>query len=167
MIRLGIVGCGAMGDYHARKFSALDGVVLTAGYDRDPERAAAFGERWNIPRRFSDREAFFAAGVCDAVSCALADAGHGPLAHQAAHHGLPLFLEKPMAMTATESALVLAAFREKGLPLGVNFSKRNAPAVVHARQLMAGSTLGKLREARFSYLQSWLVDDSWGIWHQD
>ncbi len=164
MIRLGIIGCGSMGAYHAKKFSALPGVTLTACFDRDPLRAARFAAQWNIANPHSRLESFFEARGCDALTCALADAGHAEVALLAGMYRLPLFLEKPMAMDARESSAILASYRDCGLPLAVNFSKRNSSAVCLARRLVLEGAVGAVSGADFSYLQSWLVDSSWGAW---
>jgi len=167
MIRLGIIGCGAMGEYHAKKFSALDGVALAACFDRDPVRSARFAARWNIPGPYSDLASFFEAHACDAVSCALVDSGHAEAALLAGKHRLPLFLEKPMAMNPLQSASLLDLYRDSRLPLGVNFSKRNFAAVCEARRLVRTGAVGRVTGASFGYLQSWLVDASWGVWTEE
>ncbi len=112
MIRLGIIGCGSMGEYHARKFSPLPGVTLAACFDRDPVRAVQFAAKWHIADPHSNLASFFEACTCDAVTCALVDAGHTEAALLAGRYRLPLFIEKPMAMNSAESAAVLALYRD-------------------------------------------------------
>jgi len=167
VIRLGIIGCGNMGEYHAKKFSSLPGVTLASCFDRDPVRAARFAAHWNIPGVHSVLASFFGARDCDAATCALVDAGHAEAALLAGTYRLPFFLEKPMAMNSVESAAVLSRYRDGGIPLAVNFSKRNSSAVCEARRLVAEGAVGRVTGAAFGYLQSWLVDAVWGVWNEE
>ena len=164
-IRLGLWGCGAMGEYHAQRFSRNPGVELALCWDRDEARAKALTAKAGFLRVAGSVDELIAG--CDALSCALVDAEHTAAALKAADAGLPLFLEKPMAATPAEAAGVATRFAQLGLPLVVNFSKRNAPALTLARTWLAENRLGPLRHAHFSYLQSWLVDDRWGSWRTE
>jgi len=164
-IRLGLWGCGAMGDYHAQRFSRNPGVELAVCWDRDQARATALAAKAGFHRAADSVEGLLAG--CDALSCALIDSEHAAAALRAAGAGLPLFLEKPMGTSVPEAAEVAARFARQGLPLVVNFSKRNAPALTLARTWVAENRLGTLVGAHFSYLQSWLVDDTWGSWRTD
>lgn len=163
MIRLGIWGCGAMGAYHAKRFSSDPGVTLVSCYDREPAKAMELAAAWNIPRAAASADELLAG--CDAVSCALIDRDHVTAARKVAEYGLPLFMEKPLGRNAAETGPLVELFDRGGWPLVVNFSKRNAPALPFAKAFLAEGHLGRLSGARFSYQQSWLVDPAWGDWH--
>jgi len=154
-----------MGAYHAQRFGGNPAVELVACWDRDGARAAALAAKAGFRRVASNFDQLIEG--CDAVSIALVDSEHGPAANRVASAGLALFLEKPMGMTAVETAALASRFAEKGIPLVLNFSKRNAPALGLARTWLAEGRLGNLTQARFSYLQSWLVDQTWGDWRAD
>lgn len=164
-VRLGLWGCGAMGAYHAQRFGGNLAVDLVACWDRDSARAAALAAKVGFRRVASNFEQLIEG--CDAVSVALVDSEHAMAADRIAAAGLALFLEKPMGRNAAETAALAGRFAEKGLPLVLNFSKRNAPALNLARTRLTEGRLGSLTEGRFSYLQSWLVDQSWGDWRSD
>ncbi len=164
-IRLGIWGCGAMGNYHAKKFREDPRVELTACCDRHLPKARELAQTWQIPVVTQDFETL--TRECDAITCALVDRDHAQAAQWAAQAGLPLFLEKPMARNCAETEELVGLFAQKQIPLVINFSKRNMPALAHARALIASGTLGVVQEARFAYLQSWLIDSSWGDWRTD
>lgn len=154
-----------MGEYHAQRFSRNPRVELAVCWDRDEARAKALAAKAGFGRVAGSVEELLAG--CDALSCALIDSEHAAAALKAADAGLPLFLEKPMGTNAGEAADVADRFARQNLPLVVNFSKRNAPALTLARNWLAENRLGTVRRAHFSYLQSWLVDDSWGHWRTD
>ena len=165
VIRLGIWGCGAMGLYHAKRFSSLPGVSLVSCFDREPAKARELAAAGAIQHPARSLEEFLT--DCDAVTCALIDRDHASAAQRVAQAGLALFMEKPLGRTAAETAEVVAQFHPSVMTFVVNFSKRNAPALPFAKAFLAQGRLGQIVSARFSYLQSWMVDPVWGDWRSE
>jgi predicted dehydrogenase len=163
-VRIGVVGSGGMAEYHARKFAAIPGVVVTACADRQAGSARAFAARNGIPLWFASTAELAASGKVDAVALAVVDAGHARATADVLEHGLPVFAEKPLARTVEEAITLCRGAQAGGAPAAVNFSKRNAPAVALARRLLGEGRVGRVNGARFSYLQSWLVSNAWGRW---
>jgi predicted dehydrogenase len=155
-----------MAEYHVKKFAALPGVAVTACCDRLADRAAGFARRLRIPRWFGSPGELAGSAEVDCIAAAVADAGHAAAALAALEHGLPLFAEKPLARTLPEALALGSAARAAAVPAMVNFSKRNAGALCFARSLVAEGRIGTVRGGSFSYLQSWLLQDSWGKWEQ-
>jgi predicted dehydrogenase len=164
LVRIGVVGSGGMAEYHVKKFAALPGVAVTACASRSAEHAREFARRLGIPRWFASTRELAGSDAVDCVSTAIVDAGHAGAALEILDGGLAIFAEKPLARTLAEAEAMLAAARAAGVPARVNFSKRNVPALALARRLVSEGRLGAVRGASFSYLQSWLVQDSWGRW---
>lgn len=164
MLRLGLVGSGAMADYHAQRFAKIPGLRLAAVCDKSLAKAAAFAEGRGIGASFSDVAAMAASGLVDAVSVASIDGAHEQAALAALDRGLPVFCEKPLARGLEAAEAMAAAARRAGAPAVVNFSKRNGGLLSLARRLAAEGRIGALRGAEFFYLQSWLVQDAWGDW---
>jgi predicted dehydrogenase len=91
-MRVGVIGTGAIGAWHAR-ILAESGAGLAAVCDTDPARAgaAAFGATV-----FHDPDAFFASDL-DAVIIATPEAQHEAHVIAAAGAGLAILVEKPVA----------------------------------------------------------------------
>jgi predicted dehydrogenase len=91
-MRVGVIGTGAIGAWHAR-IVAESGDALSAVCDLVPARAeaAAFGAQF-----FTDPDAFFASGL-DAVIVATPEAQHEAHVTAAARAGLAVMVEKPVA----------------------------------------------------------------------
>jgi predicted dehydrogenase len=174
-LRIALVGTGAMAEYHYRKFSAIPGVSIPACADHRVGRAESFAARYGIPRRYDRIAGLLDSTGCgasqgssggteiDAVSCAVVDRHHPRIALACLERGIALFCEKPMARTLAEARAMDAA-RPAGLPVLVNFSKRNAPALVSLAELVREGSLGTLQEIDASYSQGWLATGSWGDW---
>jgi predicted dehydrogenase len=153
-----------MAEYHAKRFSGLDGMSISAVCDHLPQRARDFASSRGIPTHFVEPAEMCASGEIDAVSIASYDGAHAAPALAALGRGLPVFCEKPMARRLAEAEAMAAAAREAGAPAIVNFSKRNGGLLGAAAALAASGRLGGLRALELSYRQSWLLQDSWGDW---
>lgn len=160
-VRIGIVGSGSMAEHQVRKFTALPGVIVSACSDRHSAHARDFARRLRIPRWYASPLELAGSGEVDCAATAVVDSGHAGAALAVLQKGLPVFAEKPLARTVPEAEQLLAASRAAGVAALVNFSKRNAPAVMLARRLVAQGRIGRVTGGYFSYLQSWLLQNSW------
>ncbi|HTZ50452.1 MAG TPA: Gfo/Idh/MocA family oxidoreductase [Spirochaetia bacterium] len=163
-LRIGIVGSGAMAEYHAEKFSSIPGVSVTACTDRSVDRARNFARRMGIPSWFASTVELAKSGTVDCLSTAQVDSAHARAALDALEHRVPVFAEKPLARTLPEARAMRDCARTAAVPAVVNFSKRNAPALALARALIREGRIGLVRGGSFRYLQSWLLQDAWGRW---
>lgn len=164
MLSIGIVGSGAMAEYHASRYSALPGVRVAACCDRQPGRAEAFAIAHGIPRHFPGPGEMAASGAVQAFSVASSDGWHLEPVMAALSRGLPVLCEKPLARNLGDAGTMARAATASGIPAMVNFSKRNGGLLSTARRLLREGRVGTPRGASLSYLQSWLVQDSWGDW---
>jgi predicted dehydrogenase len=164
MIRLGIVGTGGMANTHAENFAPMKGVRLSACCDIDPAKAREFAERWSIPKWYTDYRELIAAEALDAVAVVTADAAHAPVSLAAIQSGRAVLCEKPLATSLADARKMRDAARARGVITHVNFSYRNAPCVQAAASLLRNGGIGRVLHVEASYLQSWLVQDTWGDW---
>ena len=87
MIRIGIMGCGAVADFgHAPAIVENPGFQLAAVYDPAEERANAFASKFGAPVAAANTSEFFAAGL-QAVVIASPPGAHYDNAVAAADHG--------------------------------------------------------------------------------
>ena len=164
MIRLAIIGTGGMAHTHAESFSAMRGVRLAACCDIDSAKARAFAAKWNIPKWYADYRELLALESPDAVAVVTADAAHAPVSLAAIDRGCAVLCEKPLATSLADARKMRDAARARGVVTHVNFSYRNAPCVQAAASLVRGGGIGRVLHVEASYLQSWLVQDTWGDW---
>jgi predicted dehydrogenase len=122
-LRIGILGTGHFGRFHALKLAARG--VLAGLYDADAARAAQIAAETGAPALAP--EALLA--VCDAVIVAVPTAHHHALAMQAIAAGRHLFVEKPLAATLEQGREILAAARAAGLVLQSGHIERYSAAI--------------------------------------
>jgi predicted dehydrogenase len=135
-IRIGVVGTGHFGRFHALKLAARG--RLAGVHDADPARAAAVAAETGAPAL--DAEALIAAS--DAVVVAAPTRFHHALALRAIAAGRHVFVEKPLAGSMAEAEAIAAAAR--GLVLQVGHIERYSAAIRTLRAAGAGAGQGAL-----------------------
>jgi predicted dehydrogenase len=125
-VRIGLVGAGAMGSYHARVISQSPDAELAAIVDPDQpngsELADRFGTQW-MPE-LDDFHAF------DAVVIASPTAHHVEWAHRALDADTPLLVEKPLSESLDEVVEVVGVAERRGVPFTVGLLERFNPALM-------------------------------------
>jgi predicted dehydrogenase len=167
MIKLAIVGTGGMAHMHADRFKAIKGVKLVAACDIVPGRAAAFAEKFGIPKSFTDFDELLDKVDVDAVSVVTVDAAHAPMSLKAITKGKHVLCEKPLATSYEEAKTMADAAQKAGVINMINFSYRDSAAIQKAHQLVQEGVLGRIIHIEASYLQCWLSSTIWGDWHID
>jgi len=165
-VRVAIIGTGLMAHTHVRLFRQVRGCFLAAACDIDRARVDTFCREHHIPAAFTSVADLLAKSHCDAVSIVAPDAQHAPLALQCLRAGKHVLCEKPLALNATDARRMATAARRAGVVHLVNFSYRNWPCLHAAAELVHRGRLGDLRHVEANYLQSWLLQDTWGDWRK-
>ncbi|MFF7655870.1 Gfo/Idh/MocA family oxidoreductase [Streptomyces sp. NPDC007983] len=149
-MRIGIMGLGRIGAFHAETLSglaAVDSLVVT-----DPVAAATASDSKRFGARAVDSpEAVFAAGVDGVVIAAATDA-HPELILAAVKAGVPVFCEKPVARGVKESLEVLRAVEDSGVQVQIGYNRRFDAGCVAARQAVVNGELGTLHTVRSTTL---------------
>jgi myo-inositol 2-dehydrogenase / D-chiro-inositol 1-dehydrogenase len=148
VVRIGVVGTGAMGAAHVRTLSRwVPGARVVRVYDADAARAKEVGETVGATAAAS------AVGLIeddsvDAVLIAAPDPLHEELALSCLAAGKPTLCEKPLATSAEGSRRVVDAEVSTGRRLiQVGFMRRYDPAYVELREALLSGTVGAVRSA--------------------
>jgi predicted dehydrogenase len=120
---------------------------------RSAERAAAFGDRFAIPSRYSDYEALAADPHVDVVYVATPQSRHEPDTLTMLEAGKHVLCEKPFALNAAQGARMVAAARARGLFLMEAIWSRYLPAYRSLVDVLAEGRIGEplLVEADFGF----------------
>jgi len=165
-VRVALIGTGIMAHAHVRLFRPVRGCTLVAACDVDHAKVAAFCRQHRIPAAYTSVKEMLARADCDAVAIVAPDDQHAPLALQCLRAGQHVLCEKPLALNAADARRMAAAAHRAGVVHLVNFSYRNWPCLHAAAALVHGGRLGDLRHVEANYLQSWLLQDTWGDWRK-
>ncbi|MFD9316251.1 Gfo/Idh/MocA family oxidoreductase [Streptomyces sp. NPDC060053] len=149
-MRIGILGLGRIGAFHAETLSGLDAVESLVVADPFAEAAKTAAERFGAEVADSP-EAVLAAGVDGVVIAAATDA-HPGLILAAVQAGIPVFCEKPVARTMNEGVEVLKAVQGSTVPIQIGYNRRFDAGFVAARAAVTAGELGKLHTVRSTTL---------------
>jgi predicted dehydrogenase len=149
MLRIGIVGCGLIGQKRA-KAAIAEGHTVSIVADLDRKRAESLAALAGKPRVAASWQEVTASDV-DAVVVATTHDMLAPISLAAIEAGKHVLVEKPAARTAAEVAPVVAAARKRGVIVKVGFNHRFHPAMLKARQLVDEGAIGPLLYIRGRY----------------
>jgi predicted dehydrogenase len=143
-VSVGVVGLGYWGPNLARNLAAIPGCEVTWLCDAS-EDARAKLERSHPGARFTDVIGdLLDDPELDAVVLATPVPTHAELAIAAAEAGKHCFVEKPLATTAADAELAVAAATRAGRILMVGHLLEYHPAVGRLKELIDGDELGTL-----------------------
>ncbi len=142
-IRVALVGCGRIAHVHAGYLRQVPEVEFVGACDLSVETRELFARRWQVPT-YLDIDELLAAGQPDAVHIVTPPASHAPLAKQLLAAGVHVMVEKPMALTASEAAEMVAAAEAAGRYLTVDHNRWFDPVIVATRRLVESGALGEL-----------------------
>jgi DUF1009 family protein/predicted dehydrogenase len=120
-LRVGIVGVGYLGRFHAQKYARLTEADLVAVVDVNEEQARKVARDVQAVPLTNYRDLL---GKVDAVSIVTPTLYHYPIARDFLDAGVHVLLEKPMTQTLEEADHLVTLAREKGCVLQVGHLER-------------------------------------------
>ena len=140
MMNIGILGCGRIGQVHARSLAGMNNARVAAVSDAVPEAADALASATGGKAMTS--EAIIADAGIDAVIIGTPTSTHHDLIHEAAAAGKAIFCEKPVDLSADCTRACIAAVEKAGVPMLVAFNRRFDPNFSHLQSRIAAGDLG-------------------------
>jgi myo-inositol 2-dehydrogenase/D-chiro-inositol 1-dehydrogenase len=134
--RVGLVGAGNVAQRHARVLSGFDDVQLMGVTDVAPEAAAGLADQFGC-RVFGDVPSLVGAEL-DAVYVCVPPFAHGPAEDVVLSAGLPMFVEKPVAVDLETAERIGALVTQSGVLTAVGHHWRYLEVVERAQHLLAG-----------------------------
>ena len=133
-LRVGVVGVGYLGRFHALIYSRMAGVELVGVADINPETAARVAEESGC-EAFDRGRALL--GLVDAVSIVVPTTVHLTEARHFLEQGVHMLLEKPIAATAEEGQEIVELAEKSGAILQIGHLERfNAGVMALAERIV-------------------------------
>jgi predicted dehydrogenase len=127
-LRIGIVGAGRVSQIaHLAHYVSQTNVELALS-DIRPQLLQQVASHFGISRTFPDHRAMIAAGV-DAIVVVVGRRATGPIVLDALLAGIDVLSEKPMALSYSESRVLVEAAQSERRRYAVAYMKRYDPAV--------------------------------------
>jgi myo-inositol 2-dehydrogenase / D-chiro-inositol 1-dehydrogenase len=158
-MRVGIIGAGWIGAQHYRTLESLEGAGVVAVCDVDRARAEALtsgteARTYASWREMLDREDLSALVVATPPML------HLEPAVAALTGGLPLYLEKPIARTLEDAAVIVEAAEQTGTVCAIGYQWHALDLLDDVHQLLEGQQIGLLVGTSIGPTQSrpWFLD---------
>jgi len=143
-IKWGIIGVGDVTEIKSGPaFYKIEYSNLVAVMRRNPEKAADYAKRHNIPKWYSNGSELINDSNVDAVYIATPPNSHASYAIEVMRAGKPVYVEKPMARNYSECKEMLKVSKETGMPIWVAYYRRTLPAFLKAKELIESGAIGK------------------------
>jgi myo-inositol 2-dehydrogenase / D-chiro-inositol 1-dehydrogenase len=139
-MRIGLIGTGRIGAFHAATLAGLPAVSAVVVHDADQDAARAVADRIG-GETAGDLDGLLGSGL-DGVVITTPTATHARLILDAQRAGLPTFCEKPVAGTLEETDAVLAALEGSDVPLHIGFQRRFDTGYQALREAVTSGRLG-------------------------
>ena len=171
--RVGLIGAGLIGRFHARGLHGLTRLGLIDGdyvavCDRAAERAQEFARIANLELWTTDADELIASPEVNTVYVCTPTGEHKELVLKAAAAGKHVFCEKPLARTLADAQEMYRAVDKAGVRHQVGLILRHSPIFTVLKELMSDPKLGRLmtvllRDDQFFPIQGHYASD----WRKD
>ena len=143
MLKVAVIGVGAIGRHHARNYHNIPDVDLVAVSDANPEQAEAIGNTYGVSFE-TDYIKLLDTHKPDLISIAVPTNLHFDIAKNAIERGIHVLVEKPITETVEQAKELIKLADEKGVKLTVGHIERFNPAVIELKKHLAEDRLGKV-----------------------
>lgn len=143
-VRIGLVGCGGMGQKHIEYMGQLTNCELKAVSDVHEATAKEVGEKFGV-KYFTDYHELINSKLVDAVLVATPHYFHPEVAIAAFKKGLNVLCEKPIAVNVSAADKMIKAAKKSKKVFGVMYQMRALATIRKARQIVESGELGEIR----------------------
>lgn len=145
-MRIGLVGVGRIGAFHAETLKGLPAVEQVVVTDADAGRAEAIAKDLGLEHA-ADVGALLESGL-DGFVIAAATSAHAELIAAGVTAGLPTFCEKPLATDLADTQRVVAQVEAAEVPVQIGFQRRFDVGYRAAAAKVASGELGWIHTIR-------------------
>lgn len=132
-VKVGVVGVGALGQWHAKNYAQMENAVLAGVYDIDAARASEIARRYNT-RTFASIEEL--ASAVDAASVVVPPSKHFDAARILIERGAHVLVEKPITETTREAETLVELADRAGRILQVGHVERFNPVLAYLENIL-------------------------------
>ncbi|MFN0114027.1 MAG: Gfo/Idh/MocA family protein [Paracoccaceae bacterium] len=151
-----VIGTGFIGTVHIQALRRL-GIPVAGVLGSSGERGRARAEALGVGHAYGSLDELLADVSVGAVHVTSPNHLHHPQAMAILAAGKHVVCEKPLAMTAAQSAEMVAAARKSGKVAAVCYNTRFYPLNQHMRGMVAAGEMGEVRLITGHYHQDWLA----------
>lgn len=163
-INVAIVGFGFIGKQHYEAIRRLPNTEVVAVVAPNIEKVEKFAKEYGIKHYFTDYEDLFNLSDLDVIHICTPNSLHYSMSKLALENNVHVFCEKPLTLTASESAHLLEIAKDKDVLHAVNLNYRGNVMVRQMKHLVENE-IGDLLLVKGEYVQDWLMYNTDYDWH--
>lgn len=175
-MKYALIGCGRISTNHIH--AALENhLEISAVCDIVPEHMQQLLEKHHIAgnsriKRYTDYLQLIAENDIDFISIATESGSHAKIALDCIEKGIPVIIEKPMAMSLEDADRIIELAEKKGVKVSACHQNRFNDAVQEMRKALEAGRFGKLSHGsihvRWNRNREYYEQAPWrGTWKQD
>lgn len=149
-LRTAVIGLGKLGLLHAATFNVLPGCRLVAVADKSKTLRDGLKAHMESIETYADHEKLLDDTRPDLVAVATPTGLHVPIAIDCVDRGIPVFIEKPLSLSATQAEPLLASLRQRPVVNMVGYMTRFLDTFRKAKELVDSGALGRFQMLRGS-----------------
>jgi myo-inositol 2-dehydrogenase / D-chiro-inositol 1-dehydrogenase len=154
--RVALIGYAWWGGVHAEIYRRNPRTELVGVCGRSKEKTEAFAKRYEVPV-FQDIPSLIRKTEPDLVSVVTSPYSHVEYARQVIEHGIPCFVEKPLAADSETARAVVDFADSRGVPFIIDFNHRYSAQAQFVHNKIEEGHLGRIA---FAVAQFHLWHDS-------
>jgi len=143
-LRIGILGTGRMAAVMAKAIASMKNETAVAVASRDPEKARAFAEKFDIPKAYGSYEELCADPEVDLIYIASPHSHHMEHGMLCIHAGKPVLVEKSFTANAVQARKLIGLAKEKNVFLAEAIWTRYMPFVATMKEVLASGKIGEI-----------------------
>lgn len=145
MLNIAVLGCGRIGQMHARNIARHPRAKLATVFDIDAGAAERIARELNVPVAKSIA-AILASDAVDAILIATSTSTHADILERAVAAGKPVLCEKPIDLSLARVNQCAATIRGTKVPIMLGFVRRFDPGHRATRNAVRNGEIGELRQ---------------------
>lgn len=151
-IHWGIIGCGNVTEQKSGPaFNKVPNSALVAVMRRDAAKAADYARRHDVPRWYQSADELINDPQVNAVYIATPPSSHEAYSIAALQAGKPVYVEKPITLSALSAKNIATAVEATGGKLSVAHYRRQQPYFKKIKSLIDEGLIGNIRYAQLQY----------------
>lgn len=170
-IKWGIIGCGDVTEKKSGPaFNKVPDSELVAVMRRNAIKAEDYAKRHHVPKWYSDADELINDPEVNAVYIATPPLQHEEYAVRAMAAGKPVYVEKPISLSADSARKILQASEKYQQKVSVAHYRRQQPVFLMVKELLQNKVIGEVRFVDLQMLQppkSNLIANSEENWRVD
>lgn len=141
-VKLAIVGCGGISNWHLSHLINFEDVDFVGFCDIIPERADAMVTKTGMGKRYVDYVQMFDETQPEAIYICVPPHCHGAIEFEAIKRGIHFLVEKPMALDIKLAEKINDAITKAGIITAVGFQDRYLDVVAQTKEYLKDRKVG-------------------------